>query len=433
MNGPPSDPAADALRNQRSWRLAVAGSVLVATALVAVLFLPSLLKQTAFEPSPSASTFQTPTLSDSPTTPSPTPPVLQLAASFGSDGSLEWVSDMTAWSGGFVAVGTRYEGERFPRSGSEWPLHEGRIWVSPNGHDWTDATPDGVFTGKELRYIAAAPNGSLVAVGSQAREIDPETRKIVVWRSVDGQSWQSVDLGDFPAHERLAAFDAGPRGFVFALGDASLWHSDDGSKWRRTRRPLGSYDGTWALDVGAGPEGFVALTATIVGSRLYANVVTSSDGITWMGGEGNRNALQVAEDGGDWILVSAPGAEDAVNEARIFTSADGLDWNPAGRLRMGLFHEPVSGSRCEEQVGRLLVTAGRAILSTWLRGPCSVGAFATPGSVWSARTTSLNRWEPFPLPYETWLTAVADGDGFSILATNDRTDTSGAEFWVLTP
>jgi hypothetical protein len=404
--------------NRTRWRLIAAGSTVVVAGLLAILTLPQLLRPTAFEPSPSPST------SAAPTEP------LSRAASFGSDGSLERVSDITAWPGGFVAVGTYYEAERMPNSGPI-PPHEGRIWTSPDGQQWTDTTPAGTFEDRELRYVVAAPDGSLITLGESWNE-DLSRVTNVAWRSTDGRSWESAELAGLPAHDHTLALDAGPLGMVAALDGASLWHSDDGLSWRMTQSGPGYYDyPPRVLDVAAGPEGFVALLAThLLSGAQLPYVVTSSDGVSWVEGEAPRNAVRLGTLGPDWVIASnAVDPDSPPDKAVIWSSADGLDWERRDAFQMGL--AGASETACPETASVLLAAAGRILLSTALQYPCSEGGFVIYGRVWSALAEGMDRWAPLTLPQESSVVGAAFGEGVTILAVNLGSESTRAQFWTL--
>jgi hypothetical protein len=359
-------------------------------------------------------------------------PSLSRAASFGTDGRLETISDLTAWSGGFVAVGTRYEADRMPPFGPP-PPHEGRVWTSADGRSWEDITPRDVFVGKELRFVAAAPDGSLIALGQHG---DSDRLTNLVWRSTDGRSWQPIELADLPAHQFVKAFDAGPRGMVTALEDASLWYSNDGLRWRMTRSGPGYYDyPPSVLDVGAGPEGFVAiLTDHVLTGDWVSYVVASSDGVSWVDGQTPSDAYRVSPLGPDWVIVSEPPAnEGQTYMERVFLSGDGLSWEAGARFHLNTFDDPASNTRCVEYGARLFAAVERMFMSSDLTGPCSEGAFVTPGTIWSAATTSLDRWRQIDLPDQSSLRAIAERDGLIVLAANVRTESTRAEFWVIGP
>jgi hypothetical protein len=144
-----------------------------------------------------------------------------------------------------VAVGS--SDETGAKTGAVWTWHEGSQWVrSPD--------PEGAFTGpgEEIRDVIAF-EGRLIAVGFDSVGGDQNG---AVWNSVDGQTWERVEMPDVmdgsgdqaiakiigvprPSPSNLPLLVAG--GYDTASGtgagagtsDAAVWYSNDGLVWLR--------------------------------------------------------------------------------------------------------------------------------------------------------------------------------------------------------
>jgi hypothetical protein len=168
----------------------------------------------------------------------------------------QFLSDVTAWGDGFVAVG--YECCGATERGIVWSSPDGRvwnrtpdtgqdfegeildsvepaggrlavvgtlgaasaIWLSDDGRDWRIATPAS-FVGGGLGGVAWGPAG-FVAYGRHANGG-------AIWLSEDGRSWARDDSS---FREASPAIVGTAWGYV-ATSDAGAWWSTDGRSWRR--------------------------------------------------------------------------------------------------------------------------------------------------------------------------------------------------------
>ena len=264
---------------------------------------------------PPGASAQTPTSSPSspPSSPAPSQPEATswpMTASFDTHPQTSYVTDVTAWSRGFIAVGSTWDSE-FHVS-QEMPA----LWTSPDGESWTEQPAELGADDASLTGIAPLPDDRLLLVGrvpGLGAVPDQPVPATAAWVSEDGSAWQAVDL---PIAEDLVidSFDHGPKGYVLA-GGGEIWYSADGTNWART------YEG--AVGVVAGEEGFVA--TLIPAAAGPSSVVASADGQTWItSAQVATPLLDVAALGGDWV---ATGYDD---EGRIMVwhSANGLDWAP---------------------------------------------------------------------------------------------------------
>ena len=145
----------------------------------------------------------------------------------------QWAFDVTSGPGGLLVAG----GENV------WGEIRPRLWFSADGAEWAtvDGGPGGPFdgTGEEsVRAIAAVGDG-FVAVGY--RTVDNEQDGLV-WYSPDGETWEEVDAPNLrgPGRQQvlsLAAYDGGlVAGGMSDLtgdgqGDPVVWRSVDGRTW----------------------------------------------------------------------------------------------------------------------------------------------------------------------------------------------------------
>jgi hypothetical protein len=85
--------------------------------------------------------------------------------------------------GGLLAWGTVHGGD-------------GYVWRSTDGRSWQPVADESVFGGQGhqlIQAIGVAPDGSLVALGTQGPMGSTETGSPAAWTSVDGTTWQRVD------------------------------------------------------------------------------------------------------------------------------------------------------------------------------------------------------------------------------------------------
>lgn len=178
-----------------------------------------------------------------------------------------------------VAVAT--DGDRLAAIGIDEQAAIGAFFVvSDDGIRWTRSR---LRLDSELVDMTGTPGG-FFAVGADLPGPQGEPRG-AVFTSLDGELW--VPAGDFvPFVDAFTtSIAAGPGGFMAAgasgKGEPLVWLSGDGATWRRTTTeelglPRITVDG-----VGAGPNGWLAAG----GGRNGARVMSSPDGVTWIGAE----------------------------------------------------------------------------------------------------------------------------------------------------
>jgi hypothetical protein len=186
------------------------------------------------------------------------------------------------------------------------------LWASTDrGATW-ERIPDDVVPPRINGLVAGGPG--FVAVGnanpSNSGLPDREPPHSAVWLSADGQNWEQLpdeDTFRLSSMNALAERD----GQLLAVGSVrvneddmpAIWASADGREW--TRIQLSDSLGA-ALDVAAGPDGFVAIgTSDETGAKPVA--WTTSNGVTWIkqaiGPTASDTATDVAVAGFGFVAV----------------------------------------------------------------------------------------------------------------------------------
>ena len=241
---------------------------------------------------------------------------LEQTASFDVSPGTSYVTDVVAWSEGFLAIGSAWESEFHVTD--EMPA----MWLSRDGRSWEEHPVELGVGSVTLVGVAERADGRLLLVGTvPGSGAVPEggTPQSVAWVSEDALRWEAVDL---PLAEDVLvdALAHGPKGYVLsASADATggeLWFSTDGSEWTKT------HEG--AAGVVAGDEGFVAVQS---GSEAGGtSVVASADGRTWLASEPIGAALgDLVALGGDWLATAH---ESDSMTIQVLHSPNGLDWTP---------------------------------------------------------------------------------------------------------
>ena len=232
-----------------------------------------------------------------------------MTASFDSDPVTSYVTDLAAWSGGFVAIGSAWESDHSVRP--EMPV----VWTSVDGESWDEQPVELGVDDVSLIGIAPRSDGRLLMVGrivGQGAVPGQSALAPGAWLSDDATAWQMVDL---PLSEDAVvdSFDHGPKGYALSTGGA-IWFSADGMDWTMT------YEG--AANVVAGDDGFVAMA--IPEAAGPSSVVASADGQTWYPSDHIASPLlDVAAIGGDWVASGYSGEETTIT---VWHSANGVDW-----------------------------------------------------------------------------------------------------------
>lgn len=265
------------------------------------------------------------------------------------------VMDVTAFGGGFVAVGYEDRGLADKRKDiAEDSDPDGIVWVSPNGTEWArigvaearideanlqfleDPSPENAAViaqmeaetppesmppagGVGTRALAAvAPiNEGFLAVGSS---YDGENAEAVIIASADGLGF----FGEDPPHsgpniERYHDVCVAPDGTAVAVGVTGTPRAFDvivGTRdaaegtWSAAEGPFTGDGDQQGYGCAASEDGFIAVGADDSSGNVDARVWTSEDGLTWtelesslLGGTGDQwaSAVAPAPDGG-WLV-----------------------------------------------------------------------------------------------------------------------------------
>lgn len=434
-SGPP--PEED--RARRRWAIVAVGvAVLIVVIVVAVLALGDGTDGTATPATPTASesvasasatasaTAQA-SASSVPSAQAPSPTAVEApipgewiaAATFSEPGRRYVLGDLAAWSGGLLAVGTWYEEEGRGVFGPP-PAHQGRIWRSTDGTEWTDATPADTFDQLELLHLIQTADGTLIVVGD--RWTGPE-RASEAWATTDGESWESVVLDGVPAGAVMARVASGAKGHLaaaFVGNEAVMLYSADGRQWEATGSNVTSVG-----DLGAGDEGFVASIFRGDGAPL---IVASSDGREWFDSPTRPDgAFLVAPRGGDWLAMTT--IFDDVPTVATSQSANGLEWSALGDVELGSLD--FEGLSCSEIPGAIHGLPGLMVMGTTLSGGCGEGAVIAAGG--SYASVDGAEWTRLPFGDQAFAAAAVTVGDRVIVATDTRTNRAeniGVIFWI---
>jgi hypothetical protein len=403
------------------------GTVLVGLLAVAVT---GACSGQATSPSPAPATeapSPTPTQSSTPTVPaSPSAsPSSEPTDDGGSSGSLAWteaatfdagdgrllVSDVSAWSGGFVAVGHAWTEGYIGGAG------EPRIWTSADGREWGESTVDFGPEMVELAGILRLSNGGVVVVGDARGATEgPRAR---AYRSEDGATWTELDLPTEIAERGEVRVASGPVGHLITMPD-EIWYSADAESWQLAHEAPA---GVTFQEPAAGDEGFVTWASSTDGGDpvIYA----SGDGTSWFEGTTTVAIFRVAPWRGDWFGWGF--IEDPPTMA-LFRSANGLEWSAAGDLSDLVGPDgPSYGPGMDGEVTEMFLSGdGGVLLATLGWNHCCA---EPPRGVATAVTTDGETWLPTGLPEDAYVSAVAT-DGSVVVAVGHLERGARIGFWV---
>ena len=348
----------------------------------------------------------------------------QPTATFGGEGeTTEYVTEVVSWAGGYAAIGDRWDGAP---AGEGLVPFDARLWLSTDGHAWTEGPMPG---GDDLTLleIAALPDGDLALFGVIGREAqgagDTVVPQIQAWTSSDASSWTAVLADDGPLEDPLRGRVAsGPVGTVIGLSDA-FHFSADLATWSDT---AATFDGGIHA-LAAGDEGFMAIgvrTAEDRQSQVQV-VMASGNGTDWFPAtiESDVTFLEVRPFGPDWLATTF----EQNGEIGLWRSANGLDWD-----RVLLVNDltppegPKSGKGMESEItgASIATSATDAYLTlTWnhccVELPVNVGVWhSTDGATWAEAEVA-----------DSFIRAVAVGEAGTVLGGH-RGRGDEAAFWL---
>ena len=358
--------------------------------------------------------------------PSPTPEATQsvpvdwtATGAFIVPGERYVVADMSVWSGGLIAVGTRYASVDREIFGPP-PAHRGVVWLSADGTAWEELPASDEFADMELTQVFTTPTGSLMLIGNEWTDVDGLIGVgSKAWESFDGRTWQRTALTGLPDPVWVRDLVQGDHGYL--LSDPQrLWWSADGRDW------VAVLDFEAAIyNIAAGDEGFAVLgNATTMGRRLAA----SGDGREWVDAEvPSDELLRIAAIRGDWIAAGTEAAADLVTPLAVQTwrSANALEWRRAGGFTGAAGSPNVS---CAESFGEF-VTADTLVFGSTIR--CGEGGLTNAGM--SYASADGVEWQSLPFGEAAAVRdALVVGDRI-VVATDALTGVSptiGVTFWI---
>ena len=372
-------------------------------------------------PSPTPSTTESPELTESPSPsarPSPTPTDDDRAsatdwteaARFDAGEGLLLASDVSAWSGGFIAIGHEWTDGYVGGPGGP------RIWTSDDGRAWEEASlnlgPDTV----ELRGILRLSAGGVIVIGEQYGSDGPRAR---AFRSEDGTSWTEIDLPTEIAERGGVRVASGPVGHLITLDD-EIWYSAEAESWQLVHE---APTGVTFLQPAAGDEGFVTSASSADGDVpvIYA----SGDGLTWYEGTTPTGVFGVAPWRGDWF---GWGYTEDPASIGLFRSANGLDWSDAGDLSdLTGPGGPTAGQGMDSDVTEMTLSGeGSILLATLGWNHCCA---TPPRGVATYLTTDAETWAPAGLPEGAYVSALAT-DGTVVVAAGHLERGASIGLWV---
>lgn len=254
----------------------------------------------------------------------------------GPGGQVMW--GVTAWEGGFIAVGV--DGTTSALGSSpDWTPQEAAVWTSPDGVSWSRVPHDEAVLGgpgrQEMFDVAASGTG-LVAIGfDEEGPMNGSSEDQAIWVSDDGIVWSQVfgfGVG------WMNDIEPAPSGFVGVgeLSGSAAWTSADGRTWSLTPDSPLDRDGRFMTSVARQGSKHVAVSGRGDGGDIA--VWQSDDGINWgflsqvyppTGLEAFTPTAIAASNSGFVVTASdrmGLNPESEVDTAAVWTSTDGVSW-----------------------------------------------------------------------------------------------------------
>jgi hypothetical protein len=335
-----------------------------------------------------------------------------LAQTFGEEGTLTSVIDVAVSHDGFVAVGDHWVGD-FTAS-----PHEPRIWTSPDGRSWQEATADFGRDDVQLLGISPLASNELLIMGEVGRaEGSPH---LAAWTSADGTTWTEIGVPFGETLQERPGFDAGPRGIV-ATADSEIWYSANGLDWSLVHDAGGRrYFGAPA----AAEEGFALRVYDPDADVNY--VLASGDGTTWIESDQAIFGPQMTPYGPDWLSWAYTDDPPTIS---VLHSANGLDWEPILDVNTLTPEDgPKAGRGMESAITEAwLSTLGEELVVLTLGFNHCCAALPASVGVWISRDAS--NWEASGLEGGAYVTAAAS-DGELVVLAGQLGRGQEAAFWV---
>ena len=265
--------------------------------------------------------------------------------------------------GAFTRSGSLPTADRQTRIFSAWTTSHGafvigtggdlrvRLWLSPDGAQWESIQGPAFEQPADMGSLTQLADGTLLAVGAGRDPSRPSVGPFstVMWRSVNGRTWERVVLtGDVAqAGAVLSMASTGSTIVITARSDSrsSLWRSTDaGRSWQSIA--VDTPSAVAFTHVASNAAGFV-LVGQDSGREPRLYLATSADGKVWtprelpvdlIGGEFRLTSLRSSSSG--FFIVGSQSFDVSLNLDRCYQypaqcamptvavvySADGVGW-----------------------------------------------------------------------------------------------------------
>lgn len=341
----------------------------------------------------------------------------QQVAEYQGDGVLS-VADVSAWDGGFLAVGHEWTGGFIAGAGAS------RIWSSPDGRAWTevDTAPLGT-SDVELVGILRPAGGGVVIIGDVGRQASfqpggPHVRA-GAWRSDDAESWAEIPLPFGAQATQGVKVASGPLGHVASTGSA-LWFSSDGANWDHVYQAAGNAPLRQPV---AGDEGFVV--STYDPDADAARVLASGDGRSWHEAVPPVGLLGLASWRGDWLAWGYTADPQTIS---LLRSSNGLDWSVALDVNdLTPPDGPKAGLGMQSGIteASLAGGGGLAVMTLGWNHCCA----SPPGGVGVWMSTDAESWQAAALAESAYVTGMAS-DGDVVVLAGQLERGARVAFWL---
>jgi len=257
----------------------------------------------------------------------------------GPGGQAMW--GVTAWDGGFVAVGADGTSPTLGNS-EDWTPQDAAVWTSSNGVSWSRVPHDEAVLagpGRQEMFDVAASDTGLVAIGfDEEGPMNGSPEDQAIWVSTDGTVWSQV-LGFGVGW--MNDVESAPQGFVGVggLSGSAAWTSYDGLTWSLSPDSPLDRDGRFMASLARQRNRHVAVSGRGDGGDIVAWL--SEDGINWaflsqVYSPANAERFMptgVAASSSGFVVVASDrmgmdSNSDAATAA-AWTSTDGVSWTRA--------------------------------------------------------------------------------------------------------
>jgi hypothetical protein len=283
------------------------------------------------------------------------------------------IMDLTAFEGGYAAVGFEDFGLAHERGFVSDAEPDGIVWISENGTDWARiGTADARIDDEYLQFL---------------EDPSPEQAEIIVGIELEAPPHSVAPAGGDGTRSlsAVAPLAAGyiAVGSVYKAGDADpiIITSTDGLAFSG-ETPAHAGDGIQRYsDVCVGPDGD-ALAVGISGTNSNYDVAVATrtgDG-SWakssddsFGGPGNQQANACAASDDGFVVVGSDDRSGSI-DARIWTSEDGTEWSEVTSGLLGGLGDQWASAVTAVPGGGWLVagtdaSTGSGDIALWLVGP----------------------------------------------------------------